>query len=97
MRGAIAAACAAVLVGLASPGAFACASFAAVRCTVERDSGSQQQGAVSVRAGAGQAASSASRQRAPREQGSTVPAGEPLAIWRSPSGPAPSRAPPARA
>jgi len=97
MRGAIAAACAAVLVGLASPGAFACASFAAVRCAVERDSGAQQQRAVSVRAGAGQVASSARRQRAPREAGRAITAGEPRAIWRAPSGPAPSRAPPARA
>ncbi len=36
MRGAFAAACAAVLMGLASPGAFACASLAAARGAAEQ-------------------------------------------------------------
>src|SRR5207245_1726484 len=36
MRGAIAAACAAVILGLASPGAFACASVAAARGAAEQ-------------------------------------------------------------
>jgi len=80
--------------GLASPGAFACASLAAARGSVE------QQHAAFVQGAASRAAPSAIERRtqsrpASREARKERPAGERPVAWRAPSGPAPSRAPPA--
>jgi len=94
MRVAIAAACAAVIMGLASPGAFACASVAAARGASE-----QQHQAFALRAVSTAVATSvqppSSKRPAGREATTVRPTGERVAAWRTPSGPAPSRAPPA--
>ena len=93
MRGRMAAACAALLVGLSPAGALPFASFAAaVSCDAP--------GAAVQR----HAAASASRARPSTPPAPRAPpvvairraafAGK-RAIWRSPSGPAPSRGPPA--
>ena len=94
MRGAIAAACAAVIMGLASPGAFACASVAAARGATE-----QQQQAFALRVASTAVVTSvqppSSTRPAGREAMTVRPTGERVTAWRAPSGPAPSRAPPA--
>jgi len=94
MRGAVAAACAAVLMGLASPGALACASLAAARGAAE-----QQHAAFAQRAASHSMPARIDRPAAARPSGreaaSAPPSGERVAVWRAPSGPAPSRAPPA--
>ena len=94
MRGAVAAACAAVLMGLASPGAFACASLAAARGASE-----QQHAAFACQAASRAVPARVERRSATppavREARSAPPAGERAVAWRAPSGPAPSRAPPA--
>src|SRR5437870_2918637 len=91
MRGRIAAACAAVLVGLAPAGALPFASFAAAAACATSD------GAVSApaRAVAGrppELAAGTLRRTGPsaqRPDGERAPS-----IWRDPSAPAPSQAPP---
>jgi len=88
MRGKFAAACAAVLVGLAPAGALPFASFAAA-AAVSVDRAAQRVEATVPRARASDAPS-ASRERAEQPGEARVPS-----IFRSPSGPAPSRAPPA--
>jgi hypothetical protein len=94
MRGAIAAACAAVIMGLASPGAFACTSIAAARGTSEQQ---HQAFALLVASPATITSVEAppSARPAGREATTVRPTGERVAAWRTPSGPAPSRAPPA--
>ena len=93
MRGRLAAACAAVLVGLSPAGALPFASFAAAV--------SAQAGEVAV-----QRASSGAGSHVERGEGSALRvkpqsatrrafSAASLTVWRSPSGPAPSRAPPA--
>ena len=95
MRGAFAAACAAVLMGLASPGAFACASLAAAA----RGAAEQQHSAFAQRAASRSVPARVERRTAASPTGpeaaSAPPAGERAAAWRAPSGPAPSQAPPA--
>ena len=99
MRGRIAAACAAVLVGLAPPGALACAPlpFAAAWTS---------SGAALARATRGLAAGLPALHDGAAEQLPAFPAAPQApvcsaeafsapVIWRSPSGPAPSTAPPA--
>jgi hypothetical protein len=94
MRGAIAAACAAVIMGLASPGAFACASVVAARGATE-----QQHQPYALRAASPavvtRVAPKTSTRPAGREATTVRPTGERVTAWRAPSGPAPSRAPPA--
>jgi hypothetical protein len=94
MRGAIAAACAAVILGLLSPGAFACAVAAAARGAAEQ----QQQHAFASRsvssATAGRVELPAASRPAGREARSVRPVGDRVTAWRAPSAPAPSRAPP---
>jgi hypothetical protein len=94
MRGAIAAACAAVIMGLASPGAFACASVTAARGATEQQ---HQAFALLVASPAPAASVEApiSTRPAGLEATTVRPAGERVTAWRAPSGPAPSRAPPA--
>jgi hypothetical protein len=93
MRGVIAAACAAVIRGLASPGAFACASVAAARGATE-----QQHQAFALRAASPAVVTrvqpTSSARPAGREATTVRPTGERVSPWRAPSGPAPSRAPP---
>lgn len=93
MRGAIAAACAAVIMGLASPGAFACAA-ASARSAAEQTPYAFASRSVSVASVARVERPAASRP-AGREATSVRPAGERVTAWRAPSAPAPSRAPPA--
>ena len=93
MRGRMAAACAALLVGLSPAGALPFASFAAAVSAQVSGVAVQRQ----VAAAAGRAEPSApSVLRAPPVVaiGRAACAGK-RAIWRSPSGPAPSRGPPA--
>jgi hypothetical protein len=94
MRGAFAAACAAVLMGLASPGAFACASLAAARGAAE-----QQHSAFAPHAASRSLPARVERRTDASPTGleaaSAPPAGERAAAWRAPSGPAPSQGPPA--
>jgi hypothetical protein len=94
MRGAIAAACAAVIMGLASPAAFACASVAAARGAAEL-----QHPALTMRAASRAVVTHVTPRDevrpAGREATSAPPAGERVVAWRAPSAPAPSRAPPA--
>jgi hypothetical protein len=94
MRGAIAAACAAVIMGLASPGAFACASVAAARSATEQQHQAFALGSVSPVVITRVELPSATRS-AGREATAVRPTGERVTAWRAPSGPAPSRAPPA--
>jgi len=90
MRGKIAAACAAVLVGLSPAGAFPLASFAAAAAT-SPSSVAQRVEAFRSRA-VPRPASKGIRveRRAQRIETVRVPS-----IFRSPAGPAPSQAPPA--
>jgi len=78
---------------LASPGAFACASLSAV------GTGAEQQHAVFAQRTASRAAPDRVEPRAASsslcEAAAAPPARERAAPWRAPSGPAPSRAPPA--
>jgi hypothetical protein len=80
--------------GLASPGAFACASLAAARGAAE-----QQHASYAQRAASGASPDRVERRIAAspagREAASAPPARERAAAWRAPSGPAPSQAPPA--
>ena len=98
MRQTIAAACAAVLVGLAPAGAFACVSFGAaagdaVACAPLVQRGVPAVAAVEVRI----SVASVSTAAGAREPGQSRPTCSSRAIWRAPSGPAPSQAPPAAA
>lgn len=86
MRGRLAAACAAVLVGMSPAGALP-ATFVAAIVSVERDCVE----IVVPRAPAAEAAR-VSRDVAQQPREARVPS-----IFRTPSGPAPSRAPPAAA
>ena len=89
MRGRIAAALAAVLVGLASPGALPFAPFSAVSA-VANESPAHRVEQVRAAVVAGQA-SVRGEWRAPRLFGfARIPA-----VYGTPSGPAPSQAPPA--
>jgi hypothetical protein len=90
MRGRLAAACAAVLVGMSPAGAVPFASFAAVSC---------QAGEAAVQRHVAAARSQPVAQAALRVKPAVAVrraiAAASLLVWRSPSGPAPSRAPPA--
>jgi len=83
-----------VILGLASPGAFACASVAAARGAAE-----QQHPALALRSSPRAVVTHVTPRDAVRPAGreatSAPPSGERVAAWRVPSGPAPSRAPPA--
>jgi hypothetical protein len=90
MRGRVAAACAAVLVGLAPAGTLPLASFAAA-AAVRADSAAQRVETFGVRAAAQPLVKTARIERtAARSQTVRAPS-----IFRSPAGPAPSQAPPA--
>jgi hypothetical protein len=92
MRGRLAAACAAVLVGLSPAGALPFASFAAAVSCQAQDAAVQRHAAsASSRA---EPVAQAARVMPAIAVGRAVSRGE-RSIWRSPSGPAPSRAPPA--
>jgi hypothetical protein len=91
MRGRLAAACAAVLVGMSPAGALPFASFAAAASCQAADAGVQRASSAAV-AGAEPAARRASHKPAVIRQAFAAAT---RAVWRSPSGPAPSRAPPA--
>ncbi|HEY4884156.1 MAG TPA: hypothetical protein VII08_11040 [Myxococcales bacterium] len=90
MRGRIAAACAAVLVGLSPAGALPLASFAAA-VAVSADSVAQRVETYGARAGRRPVAKSLRVERS-TERAEAVRA---PSIFRSPAGPAPSQAPPA--
>jgi hypothetical protein len=90
MRGRFAAACAAVLVGLAPAGALPLASFAAA-AAVRAVPAAQR-----VETFGGRAASRPPAKSVPIERTAAgVPAFRAPSIFRSPAGPAPSQAPPA--
>ena len=89
MRGSLAAACAAVLVGLSPAGALPFASYAAA-AAVCVDKSAQHGEAVAPRA-------EAAKSIEPREMSAQAGEARVPSIFRSPSGPAPSQAPPARA
>jgi hypothetical protein len=89
MRGRVAAACAAVLVGLAPAGALPLASFAAA-AAVRADSAAQRVETFGARSASGPPVKGARIERvAARAQTVRAPS-----IFRSPAGPAPSQAPP---
>ena len=91
MRGRLAAACAAVLVGLAPAGALPFASYAAAAsCQSFGDTILKSD----ARRSAPPAGTELRRVSPDLPERQALPAAS-LAIWRSPSGPAPSRAPPA--
>jgi hypothetical protein len=93
MRGRLAAACAAVLVGMSPAGALPFASFAAaVSC--QAGDAAVQRNAVAASSRSKPVAAAALRVKPASAVRRAVAAAE-LRIWRSPSGPAPSRAPPA--
>ena len=99
MRGRIAAACAAVLVGLASPGALACAplpfaaAWTASASAASRATRCLVAGLPALHDGAAEPLPAfPAAPQAPVCSAEVLSA--PL-IWRSPSGPAPSTAPPA--
>jgi hypothetical protein len=85
MRGRLAAACAAVLVGLSPAGALPFARFAAVTVCTSQETGEQARvEAKPVREVRARSFSQRKQNEAPR-----------AVVFRSPSGPAPSQAPPA--
>jgi hypothetical protein len=90
MRGRVAAACAAVLVGLAPAGALPLSSFAAA-AAVSADSVAQR---VEIYGGSAAQDPGATGLRAERSVQRATAVRAP-SIFRSPSGPAPSQAPPA--
>jgi hypothetical protein len=90
MRGRVAAACAAVLVGLAPAGALPLASFAAA-ASVSAEATSQRVESYGSRA-ARQPAVKGLRVERRAQRADTV---RTPSIFRSPAGPAPSQAPPA--
>jgi len=91
MRGSLAAACAAVLVGLSPAGALPLASWAAAATCTQADAAAHAQAVSAGRAaGTRSVAVAAARPEAPAPSGQSA-----RAIWRAPGGPAPSRAPPA--
>jgi hypothetical protein len=92
MRGRLAAACAALLVGISPAGALPFASFAAAVSSQASD-GAVKRGAA-VAAARVEPVSEALRVK-PESAVRRAVAAASLQIWRSPSGPAPSRAPPA--
>jgi hypothetical protein len=92
MRGRIAAACAAVLVGVAPAGALPFASFAAAAVAVSADSATHAPPSPRREAQPGVQRAAPSQRSASKAAEARVPS-----IFRSPSGPAPSQAPPAAA
>ncbi|HUJ26246.1 MAG TPA: hypothetical protein VLW85_09525 [Myxococcales bacterium] len=88
MRGSLAAACAAVLVGLSPAGVLPFASVAAAAVCVDQ---SAQRAEVNTPRPAAQ------RSAQPRDLSAQAVEARVPSIFRSPSGPAPSQAPPARA
>jgi hypothetical protein len=90
MRGRIAAACAAVLVGLAPAGALPFASFAAAAAAVSVDSAAHAPPSPRNEPQSFAQRAAPSQRRASKAAEARVPS-----IFRSPSGPAPSQAPPA--
>jgi hypothetical protein len=96
MRGAVAAACAAVLMGLAPPAALACTSLAAAGCAAEQDAAYVCGRRAEAECAGGAASAPRSLHRS-AERGRATPRRERATPWRAPSGPAPSQAPPARA
>jgi hypothetical protein len=98
MRGTIAAACAAVLVGLAPPGALACASLGASAYAPIPAAAQANRALAGARPTARlqRAAPCKSAEQRKASRSSRKIAGRPApAIWRDPSGPPPSRGPPA--
>jgi len=89
----LAAACAAVLVGLSPAGALPFASFAAAVSCQAGDAAVQRRGSGAV--SRAQPVAAAALRVKPAAAVSRAIAAAELKIWRSPSGPAPSRAPPA--
>jgi len=79
--------------GLASPGAFACASLAAAHGAAEQQHAAFAQRAAS-RAVPARVERRIAARPAGREAASAPPSGERAVAWRAPSGPAPSQAPP---
>ena len=97
MRGKLAALCVALLVGFAPPSVFACAWVAAVASVSAVDSGADAHAQVSV-ASQPAAAPVLARAAILSDTLGSTRAGFPQPqrlIWRSPSGPMPSQAPPA--
>ncbi len=92
MRGSLAAVCAAVLVGISPAGALPFARLAAAVSCQSREAAAQRQAAVGQRA---EPSAEAGRHARPASAGRRTFAADHRAIWRAPSGPAPSRAPPA--
>jgi hypothetical protein len=92
MRGRLAAACAAVLVGLSPAGALPFASFAAVSVQV-CDAAVQR--SASAKVSRAEPIATAALRVKPAVAVHRAFAAAALRIWRSPSGPAPSQAPPA--
>ena len=93
MRGRIAAACAAVLVGLSPAGALPFASLAAAASCQASDVAVKR--AASADCARAQPVAEAALRVKPKSAVRRAVAAASLAVWRSPSGPAPSRAPPA--
>ena len=93
MRGRLAAACAAVLVGLSPAGALPFASFAAAASCPASDVSAQRLAAVAT--GRAEPAAESALRFMPRSAVRRAVDARGILIWRSPSGPAPSRAPPA--
>jgi hypothetical protein len=92
MRGRLAAACAAVLVGMSPAGAVPFASFAAVSCQAGEAAVQRHVAAAAARS---QPVAQAALRVKPAVAVRRAIAAASLLVWRSPSGPAPSRAPPA--
>ena len=91
MRGSLAAACAAVLVGLSPAGALPLASWAAAASCTQADAAAHVYAVSAGRAAGGHpVAASAVRADEPAVWEQSI-----RAIWRTPGGPAPSQAPPA--
>ena len=95
MRGTFAAACAAVLMGVAPPPALACSSLCAAACASEQDAVYVIQRVDAALYARGSAAPTTDTTG--RNQADALPRSERPVAWRAPSGPAPSQAPPARA
>jgi len=98
MRGRIAAACAAVLVGLAPPGALACApwlgeAWVSAPSSAARAARRPVSAVPALHDGA--AVAPPAFAAVPGEPARALAVDLAPAIWRSPSGPAPSQAPPA--
>jgi hypothetical protein len=92
MRGRLAAACAAVLVGMSPAGALPFASFAAVSCQAGDAAVHRNVAAAAARS---EPVAQAALRVKPAVAAHRAIAAASRLVWRSPSGPAPSQAPPA--